>query len=139
LLAVIAHILFEGSAGCPSACKARWPDFSRQFGGTGRLKSGLLGASRRRRACARPVADLWVVTAPDAAGCVPKWGQSLPTRQIDESGSGAELLGRIRNPPDQKETRPARRFHYPKSGEVVYNAMLPSMMAFNRIHKRRGA
>ena len=63
LSAVITHILFEGSAGCPSACKARWPDFSRQFGRTGRLKSGLLGASRRRRACARPVADLWVITA----------------------------------------------------------------------------
>jgi hypothetical protein len=44
ILAVITHILFEGSAGCPSACKARWPDLSRQFGGAGRLKSRLLGA-----------------------------------------------------------------------------------------------
>ena len=42
--AVITHILFEGSAGSPSACKARWPDFGRQFGGAGRLKSGLLDA-----------------------------------------------------------------------------------------------
>jgi hypothetical protein len=32
-LAVMTHILFEGSAGCLSACKARWPDLSRQFGG----------------------------------------------------------------------------------------------------------
>ena len=33
-------------------------------GRAGRLKSGRLGASRRRRAYARPIAGLWVSAAP---------------------------------------------------------------------------
>jgi len=40
---VITHISFEGGAGRP--------------------KSGFSGASRRRRACARLIADLWISAA----------------------------------------------------------------------------